>query len=360
MVDGYCSAVEHEREWSSRIAASVGERVAYFRERITDERGRKLTAQGLADRCTQLGLPLTRPTVAKLEKGLRDTITVGEVQVLAAALGVPPIALVYPLGQRQAVEILPGTQAETWAAVKWFTAEGPFPEGGTPGRDWWTAEGPAAAAGHFRDHDRFLAEWKAARAAAAAFRQSASAAGTGEREAYLEAAAAQDKHARALADHLRAIRGIMRKEGLALPALELPGLIIDDQLAAAPPQPIVAAIVTSAKGVLITRRQDGKPPWGFVTGEIEPGELAEDAAVREVKEETGCEVRVGEEIGRRVHPATGRHMIYLAATPVRGTKVIVGDEAELAEVRWASPAEALELMPDMFGPVRDYLARQAR
>lgn len=123
-------------------------------------------------------------------------------------------------------------------------------------------------------------------------------------------------------------------------------------------QPIVAAIVTSAKGVLITRRQDGKPPWGFVTGEIEPGELHEDAAVREVKEETGLEVRPRQIIGERDHPRTGRHMVYMAAKPVRSTKVIVGDEAELAEVRWVSLDEALGLLPDMFEPVREYLSSE--
>ncbi len=51
-----------------------------------------------------------------------------------------------------------------------------------------------------------------------------------------------------------------------------------------------------------------------------------------------------------------RHMIYMAAKPVRGTP-FVGDESEPAEVRWASQAEAERLMPDMFGPVRDYLAK---
>jgi 8-oxo-dGTP pyrophosphatase MutT (NUDIX family)/transcriptional regulator with XRE-family HTH domain len=122
-------------------------------------------------------------------------------------------------------------------------------------------------------------------------------------------------------------------------------------------QPVVAAIVTSAKGVLVGKRNDGKPPWTFIAGEVEPGEQPEDAAVREVKEETGCEIRTGEEIGRRVHPKTGRTMIYLAAKPERSTRLIVGDEAELAEVKWASLAEAEELMPDMFGPVLDYLAR---
>jgi hypothetical protein len=37
--------------------------------------------------------------------------------------------------------------------------------------------------------------------------------------------------------------------------------------------------------------------------------------------------------------------------------VFVGDEAELAEVRWAGRAEAEELLPGMYEPVRDYLAR---
>jgi NADH pyrophosphatase NudC (nudix superfamily) len=58
-----------------------------------------------------------------------------------------------------------------------------------------------------------------------------------------------------------------------------------------------------------------------------------------------------------VHPKTGRTMIYIAATPTHGTEVFVGDEEELAEVRWVSLAEADELLPGMFGPVRDYLAR---
>jgi len=121
-------------------------------------------------------------------------------------------------------------------------------------------------------------------------------------------------------------------------------------------QPVVAAIVTSGQGVLIGRRNDRTPPWTFIAGEVEPGERPEDAAVREVKEETGLEVRAGQIVGERDHPATGRHMIYMAAEPTRGTEVFVGDEAELAEVRWVSLAEADELLPGMFGPVREYLA----
>jgi hypothetical protein len=41
-------------------------------------------------------------------------------------------------------------------------------------------------------------------------------------------------------------------------------------------RPVVAAVVTSAQGVLVGKRNDGKPPWTFIAGEIEPGEWPED------------------------------------------------------------------------------------
>ena len=122
------------------------------------------------------------------------------------------------------------------------------------------------------------------------------------------------------------------------------------------PQPVVAAIVTSSLGVLVGRRNDGKPPWTFIAGEVEPGEAPADAAVREVKEETGLLVHTAtQEIGRRVHPRTGRTMIYLACYPDRGTDVFVGDEDELAEVRWVGYAEAHQLLPGMFELVDAHL-----
>ena len=123
-------------------------------------------------------------------------------------------------------------------------------------------------------------------------------------------------------------------------------------------QPVVAAIVTSARGVLVGKRNDGKPPWTFIAGEIEPGESQADAAVREVKEETGLLVAAGDyEIGRRVHPKTKRTMVYLPCSPAGASlDVFVGDTDELAEVRWISLAEADELLPGLYEPVRAHLA----
>lgn len=125
-------------------------------------------------------------------------------------------------------------------------------------------------------------------------------------------------------------------------------------------QPVVAAIVTSPLGVLVGRRNDNKPPWTFIAGEIEPGESQADAAVREVKEETGLLVHAAQhELGRRVHPKTGRTMIYLACSPTHGTDVFVGDEDELAEVRWVTLTELDGLMgrANIFPPVYDHLAK---
>jgi len=123
-------------------------------------------------------------------------------------------------------------------------------------------------------------------------------------------------------------------------------------------QPVAAAIVTSHLGVLAGRRNDNRPPWTFISGEVEPGESIADAAIREVKEETGLLVRAArQEIGRRVHPKTRRLMIYLACQPTEGVDVFVGDEDELAEVRWLTLPEADELLPGMFEPVHEYLER---
>jgi 8-oxo-dGTP diphosphatase len=124
------------------------------------------------------------------------------------------------------------------------------------------------------------------------------------------------------------------------------------------PQTVIAGVVTSDRGVLVTRRVDQNPPWGFTAGWGEPGESPEDTIIREVKEEADLRIEVGEYLGERDHPATGKHMIYYAARPTHGTEIHLGDRGELLEVRWVNLAEADELLPGMFGPVREYLARE--
>ena len=85
---------------------------------------------------------------------------------LAAALEVPPLLLIFPFGNEQAVEFLPGRTAETWAAAQWFTGEAPEPDwdiesatttvvGGWPQRLTRYSQ-PVAL---YRQHDRYVADW---------------------------------------------------------------------------------------------------------------------------------------------------------------------------------------------------------
>jgi len=82
---------------------------------------RGMSTQQLADACSDLGLPIKRTVLSNLESGYRETITVPELLVLARALGVPPIRLLFPLGAKPKLEVLPGRTVDTEAAMLWFT-----------------------------------------------------------------------------------------------------------------------------------------------------------------------------------------------------------------------------------------------
>jgi 8-oxo-dGTP diphosphatase len=121
--------------------------------------------------------------------------------------------------------------------------------------------------------------------------------------------------------------------------------------------PIAASIIVSNGRVLMVRRRvrEGELSWQFPAGEVEPGESPDDAAVREAREETGLIVRATKRIGERVHPATGRAMVYVACDVTAGTPY-VGDEEELAEVAWCDRATLTSYVPyPFYGPVQEYL-----
>ena len=122
-----------------------------------------------------------------------------------------------------------------------------------------------------------------------------------------------------------------------------------------PEQPHVGlAIITSDQGVLIAKRRDGIPPWTFLGGDIHEGESAENALRRRVTAESKLTVESVGFIGRRIHPKTSRVMVYCHVRVAAGDPQI-GDPEDLEEVRWATIDETRTLMPDMYGPVRQYL-----
>lgn len=104
-----------------RQAATVGARV----RRVRLAAG--MSVQAVADFCTnELGYKMLRTTLANLESGARRNITVAEISVLAKALGVPPLGLLFPIDEPELVEVLPGVMESPWEAWQWF-AEGLSP-----------------------------------------------------------------------------------------------------------------------------------------------------------------------------------------------------------------------------------------
>lgn len=121
--------------------------------------------------------------------------------------------------------------------------------------------------------------------------------------------------------------------------------------------PIAAAVIVHDGKVLLVKRRvkEGSLSWQFPAGEVEPGETAREAAVRETREETGLIVAASQTLGRRVHPNTGRSMIYVACDVVDGEPGLVDDD-ELSEFAWANLMELPKYVPyGFFPPVQDHL-----
>jgi ADP-ribose pyrophosphatase YjhB (NUDIX family) len=114
--------------------------------------------------------------------------------------------------------------------------------------------------------------------------------------------------------------------------------------------PSTTAIVTDPEGrILVIRRRDNGQ-WALPGGGMDLGESIKDAAVREVREETGLTVEVTGLVGVYSNP---RHVMAYADGEVRQqfslcytTRLIGGDlqiDDESTDIRWATPDEIQDL-----------------
>jgi 8-oxo-dGTP diphosphatase len=111
---------------------------------------------------------------------------------------------------------------------------------------------------------------------------------------------------------------------------------------------VVAALVREGGRVLVSRRRADQPMpllWEFPGGKVEPGEDPVVALAREVREELGCEVRVGRihEVVFHAYQAFDLVMLVYECAIVLGVPAAV----QVAEIAWveATRLPELELLP---------------
>ncbi len=109
------------KDWARELVARVARTVKALR----DEQG--ITAAELSDRTT-VGKPISRAVISDLETGRKQTLDISDLLTLAAALGVPPAALLFP--DDATVEVLPGKSMHGLEGYGWFIgAKGNAPDG---------------------------------------------------------------------------------------------------------------------------------------------------------------------------------------------------------------------------------------
>ena len=91
---------------------------------------------------------------------------------------------------------------------------------------------------------------------------------------------------------------------------------------------VAVGVVVEQEGRIVLTKRGHEPKmgcWSFPSGYVDAGEALEEAAAREVAEETGLEVRIDRLLG--AYSSSGEKTVFIAyAGTVTGGKLAVGEE----------------------------------
>lgn len=170
-----------------------------------------MSAQRLSEACADLGMAIPRSVLANFEGGRRESVSVAEVFILAAALQVPPLLLAFPLGRLETMEPLPGIEVSPWGALHWA-------ETGRLGSSHGIEPPPyedAQLIERYRRHQQLVGEWQGGRGREEAIRRFKH--GDEQRDEF----ARLEREQRATVGELGALRELLRKDGLIPPRLPM-------------------------------------------------------------------------------------------------------------------------------------------
>lgn len=102
-------------EWAADHARRIG-------RTVTKLRGER-SGLWLSNETAKAGHRISRTSIHELETGKRKSVTTAELCVLAWALRVPPLQLLYPDIPDGGVEIVPGIEKPSIEAIQWFSGE---------------------------------------------------------------------------------------------------------------------------------------------------------------------------------------------------------------------------------------------
>jgi len=113
-----------------------------------------------------------------------------------------------------------------------------------------------------------------------------------------------------------------------------------------------SAVVQDDQGRFLLVQRGHEPAvglWSLPGGSVEQGETISEAAIREVKEETGLEIVTGREVWRVVvELAPGTHYeVHALEGKVTGGDLLAGDDA--ADAKWCGVKEVqtMSLTPQL-------------
>ncbi|WP_170847487.1 helix-turn-helix domain-containing protein [Mycolicibacterium fluoranthenivorans] len=105
------------KEWASGMHGRIAATLAQAREAAG------WSTNQLATETAALGCPVSRSQIARYENGQKLGLDVTELLALAAALRIPPIALMFGGHPDAEVEVLPGDVRSNAEAIGWFSGD---------------------------------------------------------------------------------------------------------------------------------------------------------------------------------------------------------------------------------------------